>query len=80
VILIALEGVDLQPLKLAGRPMEETACLGDLPEEERVRTIEEGKVDFPIGEELLQVQQQLHVRLQRTRHALQQGGEVHVAA
>ena len=80
MILVAPEGVELETLKVRPRPVEQPAMLGDFPEEEGVRVIEDREIHLVVGKEMLQLMEESGVLRRGYAGSLEQHPEIDVAA
>ena len=79
MVLVALEGVELQAAKLGFGAVEPPAVLRDLLQEERIGTVENREIEFPAGEQRVKIVFQVSVLPQRERRGVQENAEIHVA-
>ena len=59
--------------------MEESALFRDLLEKKRIGAVDERHIDFPAGQQRLEIPDQVGLRVQRNGPLCQQDGEIDVA-
>ena len=79
VILVALEGVDLQLREPPRRAGQEPAAAHDLVEEERVGPVQDREIDLLPGKESLKIRMDLRQLLQPRPFAIEEHAHVDVA-
>ena len=79
MILIPLEGIQLDRLQPPGRAVDQDGIVEDPLQEKRIGMIEDRHVDFPIADQSLQVGGQID-ELVESRRLFEQRRDVEVAA
>lgn len=79
MVLISLEGIELERLQALRRPVEERAAIGDLLEKEWVGPIEDRDIHLSIRHQRLKVRDQIGVRTQRLGFMFEEHRKIHVA-
>ena len=80
MVLIALERVKLEALKVRQVPMENPAAVGNLLEKERVGVVENGQVEFAVGEEGLKLVEQRSMLPESELGAFEEDRDIDVTA
>jgi len=80
VVLIALERVKLKAAKVRQVPMENPAAVGNLLEKERVGVVENGQVEFAVGEEGLKLVEQRSMLPEGEPGAFEEDRDIDVTA
>lgn len=80
VVLVPLEGIDLQLGEAARRARQQPAPLQHLLQEKRVGMVEHGQVHFALGEQVLQFLSDRDLVAQSRPLVLEQHGDVQIAA
>ena len=79
MVLVALEGVELQAAKLGLGAVEHPTVLRDLLQEQRVGVVENRQIELPAREQRVEIVFQVPVLPQRERRLVQDKAEIHVA-